>query len=169
MAATAPKTESYFPLGNTTQDGYTKGDRASATCYCGKVQIDVPLTAPGLVGTFACRCTDCRKMHSSFGATNFTVRDEDWHYVRGEDNLTVFEQTVTIPGGHKMTNHFCKTCGVIIRRFGSRFPGVSFLRTGTVDDFTLHETVLKPQREVFVEDRVTWNGPVDGAEQVEGM
>lgn len=109
-------------------------------------------------------------MHSVLGATNFTALDSHWHYVRGADNLTEFVQTVTIPGEHNtMTNHFCKTCGVLVRRHGSRFPGMSFLRTGTVDDFTLHETVLKPQREVFVKDRASWCAAVDGAEQVEAM
>lgn len=41
------------------------GDRsgtATATCYCGAVQILVPTTAPGLVDTFICHCTDCRKI-----------------------------------------------------------------------------------------------------------
>ena len=48
-------------------------------------------------------------------------------------------------------------------------PGRSILRVGTVDDFHLHETKLRPRREIFVKDRVGWVGAVEGAEQVEAQ
>lgn len=35
---------------------------ATATCYCGAVQIEVPTEGEGLVDTFICHCTDCRKI-----------------------------------------------------------------------------------------------------------
>ena len=47
---------------------------ATATCYCGTVQIEVPTEGEGLVDTFICNCTDCRKItaryvsHMSVGA-----------------------------------------------------------------------------------------------------
>ena len=53
-------------------------------------------------------------------------------------------------------------------RVGSGFPGKSILRIGTIDDFHLHETKLKPRVEQFVKDRVGWLGGVEGAKQVEG-
>lgn len=45
------------------------------------------------------------------------------------------------------------------------FPGHSVLRTGTVDDFSLHETKLKPRIEVFNKDRVNWLCGGNGVEQ----
>jgi len=48
-------------------------------------------------------------------------------------------------------------------RVGSEWPGYSILRIGTVDDFTLHETKLRPQVEQFTKDRCSW---VKGAEEV---
>ena len=54
-------------------------------------------------------------------------------------------------------------------RVGSQFPGQSILRIGTVDDFNLHETKLRPQVEQFVKDRVSWLSGVEGAKQIEGM
>lgn len=53
-------------------------------------------------------------------------------------------------------------------RIGSAFPGKSILRIGTVDDFNLHETKLRPRVEQFTKDRVGWLCGVDGAKQVEG-
>lgn len=53
-------------------------------------------------------------------------------------------------------------------RRGTGFPGMSILRVGTVDDFSLAETVLKPRLEQFVETRVGWMGAAEGVRQVEG-
>ena len=67
-----------------------------------------------------------------------------------------------------MTNYFCATCGTLMYRVGSAFPGMSILRIGTVDDFSLHETKLKPRVQQFCKDRVGWLGAVEGVKQVEG-
>jgi len=41
------------------------------------------------------------------------------------------------------------------------------MRTGTVDDFNLHETKLKPVAEVFTDQRVAWlhGGAAEGMKQ----
>jgi hypothetical protein len=39
---------------------------ATATCYCGTVQIEVPTEGEGLVDTFICHCTDCRKITARY-------------------------------------------------------------------------------------------------------
>jgi hypothetical protein len=54
-------------------------------------------------------------------------------------------------------------------RVGEAWPGQSILRIGTVDDFSLHETKLRPQLEQFTKDRVSWVHGVDGAEKAESM
>ena len=43
------------------------------------------------------------------------------------------------------------------------------MRIGTVDDFSLHETKLKPRVEQFTKDRVNWLHGVEGAKQTEAM
>ena len=53
-------------------------------------------------------------------------------------------------------------------RVSSGFPGKSILRIGTVDDFNLHETKLKPRIEQFAKDRVRWCAAGEGVEQKEG-
>ena len=69
-----------------------------------------------------------------------------------------------------MTNYFCSTCGTLMYRVGAAFLGVSVLRIGTVDDFNLHETKLKPRVEQYVKDHVSWfSGVGKGAEKFEGM
>jgi hypothetical protein len=102
-------------------------------------------------------------------ASNFTVDDKYLKHLRGQDNLKTFGQSRTIASGKMMTNYFCSTCGTLMYRVGAAFPGKSILRIGTVDDFTLHETKLKPQIEQFVKDRVGWLSGVEGAPKSEAM
>jgi hypothetical protein len=104
---------------------------------------------------------------ASMFATNFVASDDHVKFNRGQDLLTEFSQSKTIGTGNTMTQHFCSKCGTLMFRTGSGFPGVRIMRVGTVDDFTLHNTTLKPRVEYFTKDRAAWLHPSDGAIQVE--
>ncbi|KIH93263.1 hypothetical protein SPBR_03383 [Sporothrix brasiliensis 5110] len=67
-----------------------------------------------------------------------------------------------------MTNYFCSTCGTLMYRIGEGFPGTSILRLGTVDDFNLIESKLRPRIEQFTDDRVAWLHSVEGVKQYRG-
>ncbi|KAH7371143.1 Mss4-like protein [Pyrenochaeta sp. MPI-SDFR-AT-0127] len=164
------KSEPYLPLAGLTRDGYSNDKEATATCYCGAVQLAFPTEGPGLAMTFVCNCTDCRKITASMFASNFTVDDKYLKHLRGQANLKQSGQSDTIASGHKMTNFFCQTCGTLMYRVGAIAPGYSILRLGTVDDFNLVETKLKPQHEIFVKDRVSWfkGAEIEGIKQHEG-
>lgn len=183
---------SHIPVSGIATDGWSKENEATATCFCGAVQLvfvsrpshpphlasdhqelhsncSQPTEGPGLVNTFVCNCTDCRKITASMFASNFTIADSHLKHVRGQDNLKTFGQSESIASGKKMTNYFCSTCGTLMYRVGESFPDQSILRIGTVDDFTLHETKLRPKVELFVKDRVDWFSGVDGALKFETM
>ncbi|KAK0621823.1 Mss4-like protein [Bombardia bombarda] len=162
--STADKSKPYIPLAGLAKDGFSKDGKASATCFCGAVQL--PVEGEGLVNTFVCNCTDCRKITASMFASNFTIKDSHLEHVRGKDNLKTFSQSQSIHSGKAMTNYFCDTCGTLMYRVGERLPGVSILRIGTVDDFSLHETKLKPRQEHWVKNRVSWFTGVQGVEEV---
>jgi hypothetical protein len=98
-------------------------------------------------------------------ASNMLVEDQHIRHLRGEKLLTVFTQSKTIASGHEMSNHFCSKCGILMYRRSTRFPRQSFMRIGTVDDFNLHETNLKPQLEIFADHRVAWLEPLEGVQQ----
>ncbi|KAF7345652.1 hypothetical protein MVEN_01584800 [Mycena venus] len=168
-SAPTDKSKSYFPLAGSANDGWSNEEEATATCFCGAVQLKFPTQGPGLVETFVCHCTDCRKITASMFASNFTILDTHLTHVRGRENLNAFGQSKTIGTGNTMTNHFCSTCGTLMYRVSTGFLGMSILRIGTVDDFHLHETKLKPKREQFVENRVKWLHSLDGVRQFEGM
>lgn len=101
-------------------------------------------------------------------ATNFIIADTYLKHLRGQEILKHFRQSKTITSGKAMTNCFCSSCGTLMYRISEAFPGHSILRTGTVDDFNLHETKLKPRVEVYTKDRVGWLCSANGTDQIEG-
>ena len=101
-------------------------------------------------------------------ASNFTIDDAYLKHVRGKEDLKTYSQSETIKSGNSMTDHFCSTCGTLMYRVSSGFPGKSILRIGTVDDFSLHETKLKPTIEQFINTRVGWRNGIDGATEYQG-
>lgn len=121
-----------------------------------------------MVDSFVCNCFDCRKITASMFASNFIIADTHLKHVRGRENLKTFGQAHSIASKNKMTNYFCSTCGTLMYRVGAGFPGHSILRIGTVDDFNLHETKLRPRVEQFTKDRVDWLPGLEGVKQVEG-
>ncbi|KAK3651222.1 hypothetical protein LTR56_002080 [Elasticomyces elasticus] len=142
-------------------------ERATASCFCGGVQLEFPVEGEDMVNSFVCNCTDCRKITASMFASNFIVKDSALKHLKGQEKLTEYSQSKTVASGNTMTNFFCSTCGTLLYRKSSGFPGMSITRIGTVDDHKLHETKLKPKLEVFTKDRVSWWPGVQGAEQRE--
>ncbi|KAG9227938.1 Mss4-like protein [Amylocarpus encephaloides] len=169
MAASTDKSDSHFPLTGCANDGWSTEEEATATCFCGAVQLAFPTQGPGLVNTFVCNCTDCRKITASMFASNFTINDQYLKHLRGRENLKEFGQAHSIVSQKMMTNYFCSICGTLMYRVGATFPGLSILRIGTVDDFRLHETKLRPRVEQFTKDRVDWLRPIEGVKYFEGM
>jgi hypothetical protein len=72
---TSDKSSPYLPLAGQAKDGYSNAEEATATCYCGAVQLAFPVDGPGMVGSFVCNCTDCRKITASMFASNFVIKD----------------------------------------------------------------------------------------------
>lgn len=154
-------TQGNFPLGGQE----SKPGRATATCYCGTVQIEVATQKPDLVDTFICNCSgtsllpstnpllpiinschaDCRKITASMFASNFIVTESSTLHLKGQDKLTRYAQSNTIDSGSEMANYFCSVCGTLMYRKSSGFPGKLVTRIGTVDDYSLHEGALKPR------------------------
>ncbi|KAI0433783.1 Mss4-like protein [Xylaria sp. FL1042] len=168
MASTADKTKPYIPHNSLKQDGWSTDTEATATCFCGTVQLVLPIEGPGLVDVFVCHCSDCRKITASMFASNIIVKNENLKHLRGRENLKTFSQSTTIVSGKNMTNYFCGTCGTLLYRVSERLPNVSILRLGTVDDFNLADTKLRPRTEQFIKDRVSWFPGCEGTRKAEG-
>lgn len=71
-----------------------------ASCHCGKIQIDIPASAAGIL---ACHCGDCQKMHGNFNAFLAVPRAD--LAVRGEEALVWYQSS------EASRRAFCGTCG----------------------------------------------------------
>ncbi|KAL7896898.1 Mss4-like protein [Trichoderma sp. SZMC 28014] len=158
-------TEPNILLPSDGASGVKPDGTATATCLCGSVQLAFPVEGEDLINTFVCNCSDCHKLSASMFCSNFTVSDKSLKHVRGEEKLTRWAQNKTIASGATMEDSFCSVCGNLMYRRSSRFPGMSILRIGTVDDFNLHESKLKPQFEQFIDNRANWLAGV----QIQGI
>jgi hypothetical protein len=92
----ADKTKPYIPLAGEAEDGWSSATEATASCFCGAVQLKFPTEAPGFVDSFICNCTDCHKITASMFASNFVVRFEHLAHLRGEENLSQFSTKKSI-------------------------------------------------------------------------
>jgi hypothetical protein len=102
--------------------------------------------------------------------TGIIVLDKHLKHIRGEESLKQFSQSGTVErDGSAIANFFCMTCGSLMYRRSSAYTGVSVLRGGTVDDFKLVETVLKPDVEQFFRHRVVWLGGIKDLRQSQGQ
>ncbi|KAI4719357.1 hypothetical protein E4T48_04407 [Aureobasidium sp. EXF-10727] len=139
--------------------------RATASCFCGTVQLELPVEGDDLTQVFVCHCTDCRKLTASVFTTAFVVKDSSLVHLRGEDKMAKYSTSATVASGNTMTNYFCSGCGTLMYRRSSGFPGLSITRVGTVDDLSLHDTKLKPRVEIWCQSRVKWFDGVEGIKQ----
>ena len=171
-----------LPLEGAT--GVQSDGRATATCFCGAVQLllvsfalspdlvlltsSQPVEGPDLIATFICNCSDDHKIHASAFASNFVVNESATTHVRGQDKLTRFAQSKTIATGNTMANYFCSICGTLMYRVSSGYPGKPIPRIGTVDDFDVQNNQLNPKVEQFAKDRMAWFKGIVGAEVHEG-
>ncbi|KAF7325766.1 GFA domain-containing protein [Mycena kentingensis (nom. inval.)] len=145
--------------------------QATATCFCGAVQLSFPTEAPGLAHSFICHCKDCYKITASFFGANFSIAEPYLTHVRGRENLKTYAdpEARTIDSGHLMTNCFCGTCGTLMYRIPAGYPGFYALRLGTVDDYEKHEEQLRPRLEQYTKSRAKILKPIEGLTQYEGM
>ncbi|CBF70524.1 hypothetical protein AN5940.2 [Aspergillus nidulans FGSC A4] len=134
------------------------------SCFCGKIQLEFtnsPITS-GL-----CYCSDCRKNSGSLFTYSFVFRNADVK-ITGSPKVV----TKRADSGNTVKNHFCDECGTPL--YGLRVnpdgsQGESMIvRAGIFDNLSLFNQV-KPKAELYVDGRVSWLCPIEGAEQFVGM
>lgn len=62
----------------------------------------------------------------------------------------------------------CCSCGTTLFRTGESFPNTIIMKVGIMDDPEWPNRNV-PKGELFVGERVKMHGPLEGADQVQGM
>ncbi|KAL6250770.1 hypothetical protein RBB50_003073 [Rhinocladiella similis] len=122
-------------------------------CLCGSVRI--AFTGEPAVQAL-CYCGDCRKISGSAFSTNVLVPDSNFQLILGSPKT--YQKVAD--SGKKIKSYFCGDCGSTCYREGESFPGLKIVKAGTLDVFD-----VSPHLEAYVDSRVTWLKPLQGAEQ----
>lgn len=113
------------------------------SCLCGKIKFSIN---NGIRDIVCCHCSLCRKAQGSAFATNGNVNLQDFNFISGQDNLTVYKAS------ENQSKLFCKTCGSPIMSKNSLTPDVIRVRLGTIES----EITEKPEAHIFVNSKANW-------------
>jgi hypothetical protein len=96
-------------------------------CLCGAIEYrlnDEPVTF------YACHCTDCQKRSGSGFALSMWVKRAALEIAKGDPVVTAWKAANGAPRRYRD----CPECGTRLRSEPGRFPDLSVLRPGTLDD-----------------------------------
>jgi hypothetical protein len=100
----------------------------------------------------------CRKAQGAAFRTRAAVRKADFHWIAGEDLLTVY----TLSPGHN--RGFCRVCGSPILSVLDHDPEHFGLPLGALDD----DPGVRPRANVHVSSKAPWFDITDGLPQYRG-
>ena len=114
----------------------------SGECLCGEVswKMNGPFSFFGI-----CQCSRCRKVTGSAFANNLFVKQNQFHWLSGEDNLNEY----LLPTPPTFGNAFCKTCGSRVPKNIAR--GLILIPLGSTAELPDIEPTL-----VCPEDHAEW-------------
>lgn len=104
---------------------------------------------------------DERRLAGNGFSNNYLLDTETLKIVNGEFN----HWTKVAESGNEITSHFCGTCGSLVYRSSSGYPGKFVLKVGNVDDDGKTNSDFVPDVEVFTRTRSPWIPAVAGAKQ----
>lgn len=129
----------------------------SGSCLCGKVAFEIT----GYPIRFLyCHCRSCQKSTGSLHAANLAFPEDSMKWLRGEDLIGRFVDTVENPG---FPRWFCKCCGSPVPKV-SRTGKFWVVPSGILDS----EPDMRPQANIYWTERAPWLVPVDRLPKNEG-
>lgn len=130
--------------------------KITGSCLCGAVHYE-SVAEPMMVA--ACHCSTCQKNTGSAFSLNVAM-PADQVTIQG-DTLKVYEEHVE-GASEPFYRAFCSQCGSPISGQGSAYPGVLFLKAGTLDDTSW----VKPDIHIWCLEKQAWLDLVDSGKQL---
>ncbi|WXU00044.1 MAG: hypothetical protein Ctma_0752 [Catillopecten margaritatus gill symbiont] len=123
-------------------------------CLCGKVKFKITQRITDIV---MCHCSECRRVRGTAFATNGNIESKNFHFLRGEDNITEFEEN------ERKSQFFCQSCSAPIMSKFKDQPGKTRIRLGTITT-EVNEPI---ERHIFVGSKANWDIIYDDIPQCE--
>ncbi|KAK3666121.1 hypothetical protein LTR17_008326 [Elasticomyces elasticus] len=133
----------------------------SGGCFCEAVQYKYEGEAQGKA---LCHCRDCQKITGSTYSTNLIVPGDKFEVTKGSPKT----HTKKADSGNEITSHFCGDCGSTMWRDGKTFGESKVIKVGSLEDPKAFDEA-KPAIELFVPERISWVGGIQGASQLKEM
>lgn len=121
------------------------------SCTCGQVRFTLDPAKHNVVN---CHCDDCRKLSGAAFSTYVAVTDARFELVAGREHL------VTYAVSENVTRHFCGLCGTPIYNRSTRYPGLTIVVLGALDN----PAAFRPAVNIFCDSRLPWVNLPDGTE-----
>lgn len=116
-------------------------------CMCGAVTYSVT-AEPGIVAV--CNCIDCQHQTGSAHSVVFGVPASELS-VEG-DSLKMYA-TKAEDSGVATERNFCSGCGSPIVTYSAAYPGMAFIKAGTLDDTSW----IEPKVEIWCGSKPAWS------------
>jgi hypothetical protein len=155
-----PQHEEYPPefgaLGVARPEIQTRPGVVAGSCLCGQVAYEITGSA---IVMRNCHCTRCRRGRSAAHATNTLYKLEDFHFIRGEAQVSDYK----LPEAQFFAVAFCNRCGGEMPRI-SRERGFVVVPAGSLDT---DPAAAAPPAHIFTGSKANWFEITDGFEQFE--
>lgn len=125
---------------------------AQGQCNCGAVAFE---TTGAMHDVFVCHCSICRRYTGANGIAVLLVQNADFHWLRGEDQITVWDKPDAA-----WQAHFCRSCGSAVP--GHNTSGTTYIPAGSI---TLGGQDLRVTHHMFVDSRAPWDEIGDAGQQ----
>jgi hypothetical protein len=119
--------------------------KIKGSCLCGNVQYS---SAAEPIAQAVCHCLDCQKQTGTAFSVVVGLHEADLE-LSGASHATCVTFGDT---GIQTIRHFCNNCGSPIYSQPQAYPGIAFLKVGTLDDTTW----VNPTLNVYCETAQSW-------------
>jgi hypothetical protein len=130
--------------------------RISGGCLCGAVRYESD-AEPAMVA--ACHCATCQKNTGSAFSLNMGL-PKDSVIITGPALATYEDRSGA--SGRPFYRSFCSRCGSPISGHGDAYPGIVFIKVGTLDD----PSWVRPDAHIWCSEKQPWVHLEDGIPQL---
>jgi len=125
-------------------------------CLCGSIRYEADAEPVAVV---ACHCVTCQKNTGSAFSLNLGL-PADAVKIKGP-TLARYEDH-TGSSGKPFYRTFCSKCGSPIAAGGDAYPGLTFIKAGTLDD----PSWVKPSTHLWCGEKLPWVAIEEGVTQL---
>ncbi|OQD71566.1 hypothetical protein PENPOL_c001G09068 [Penicillium polonicum] len=134
----------------------------TGSCMCGKIKYQAD-AEPAVKAV--CHCLNCQKFSGSAFTTNFIIPRSSFKILSGTPKSGEY----MADSGYAYHTFFCGDCGSSLYGQPDSLPEMMSIKAGSLDDGAAKLEGGHIDAEAFVQRRVAYLKPLEGASQVNGM